>query len=58
VNLLEAAPQRDFLASLIEISRKTWIVGMRDDVLLLSGLLICQAIMLFNIFGAAAPFTS
>jgi hypothetical protein len=58
VNLREAALQRDFLALLIEISPKTWIVGRRGDVLVLSGLLICQAIALFDIFGAAAPFTS
>jgi hypothetical protein len=58
VNLLEAALQLDFLASLIETSRKTWIVGTRDGVLVLSGLLMCQTITLFDIFGAAAPFTS
>jgi hypothetical protein len=33
VNLLEAALQRYFLASIIEISRKSWIIGTRDGVL-------------------------
>jgi hypothetical protein len=58
VNLLEAALQRDFSVSLIEISRKTWIIGTRDDVFVLSGLLMCRTIMLFDIFGAVEPFTS
>jgi hypothetical protein len=58
VNLLEAALRRDFLAPFIEISRKTWIVGGRDGVLVLSGFLMCQAITLFDILGAAAPFTT
>jgi hypothetical protein len=58
VNLLEAALQGDFLSSIIEISRKTWIIDSCDGVLVLSGLLMCQAVTLFDIFGTAAPFTS
>jgi hypothetical protein len=57
-NLLEAALQPDFLASLIEISRKTWIIGTPNGVLMLPGLLMGQTITLFDIFGAAVPFTS
>jgi hypothetical protein len=42
----------------LEIGRKTRVIAMRNSVPMLSEFLMCQSTTLFDILGAAAPFTS